>query len=120
MKSLEGFTKKNAAVRVKNGARLLDEKRPGWWNGGEHTIDLPSLVMSSSDYCIVGQLYNTAYCEGLTDLGCPPSEWETGYDMNWQIEHGFEGCANMRYFEHLQNCWIVEIQKRRTAQEKQV
>lgn len=39
--------------RVTNGAKLLDERRPGWAN----KIHLDGLNMRSITHCILGQLY---------------------------------------------------------------
>jgi hypothetical protein len=51
--------------RVDKGIAFLDERMPGWRN----KIDLEALSMYSGCDCIVGQLYNGEYCNGLQDLG---------------------------------------------------
>lgn len=47
-------------TRASRGAKLLDEKRPGW--AGE--IDLGELEMDNAAQCVLGQVYNS-YGMGL-------------------------------------------------------
>lgn len=43
-----------ARRRVQLGAELLDERVPGWWQ----TIDLDRLYLSSTEHCVLGQLFD--------------------------------------------------------------
>lgn len=44
--------------RVAKGAALLDEQKPGWWNGKKKaSIDLGVLNLGLPCLCILGQLY---------------------------------------------------------------
>lgn len=54
---------------VERGARLLDEKNPGWYK----RIQLSRLDMGNGRYCILGQLYYT-YLDGQWKLGL--SDWK--------------------------------------------
>jgi hypothetical protein len=59
---------RTAKVSVAAGAALLDEKRPGWF----HLIDLERLHLSSTEQCVLGQLFD----ESIT-----VARWQTyGFD----------------------------------------
>ncbi len=58
--------------RVEAGAKLLDEKVPGW----REKIDLDSLDVGNHSSCILGQLYGE-YSAGMRLLlGRPSKSWE--------------------------------------------
>lgn len=61
--------------RVSRGARLLDQRRPGWYN----EVNLVMLDMTSPYQCVLGQVYRESrelrrgyflngFCEGLRQL----------------------------------------------------
>ena len=58
--------------RVAAGAALLDAEQPGWWQ----RIDLHSLAMWDGCRCVVGQLYEGEYRDGLIDLSVPVDDGE--------------------------------------------
>lgn len=125
---------KPAAERVARGAKLLDEKAPGW----HYLIQLDELKMSSCHTCILGQLFGPAFeaCV-LEDSGIPPFvEFGNGYregcyspfdigkfamgapsdDLEdtdaWVELHGFiTGSSDTEYAE-LTALWAAEIAKR--------
>jgi hypothetical protein len=67
-------------ARVKRGAALLDEKRPGW----AKEIALDRLAMRSCTQCILGQLWGS-YFGGYEQLGRKlPSTF-----LFSSAEHGF-------------------------------
>ncbi len=67
--------------RVRRGAALLDEKRPGWWRD----IDLGRLDIDSCSTCILGQIGGGkygAYTSAMSELGLGDYE---------DVEYGFDG-----------------------------
>lgn len=74
--ALDPETNAEIEARVERGARLLDEKNPGWaWD-----INLDKLDMSSCYRCVLGQLYD-GYSYGLGQIGLLHEiDWEYGFD----------------------------------------
>jgi hypothetical protein len=96
------------AVRVRRGAALLDQVRPGWWR----KIATDRLAMDSCDACILGQLYG-GYLRGFWDLTRPlPAD-----RLISATEHGFtltlaeqrKRFAPDALWEELAQCWRAEI-----------
>ena len=83
---------------VAKGAKLLDEKKPGWAS----KIKTDKLYMNSNDDCIIGQLFKGDCDKGLTKLGGIDPE-EYGF-----MPRGF-GC------EDYNGAWLKEIKKREEA-----
>jgi hypothetical protein len=52
----------SAAEAVANGAQMLDEHEPGWWQ----RISLDDLLMSSCSNCVCGQIAEGHYDRGLS------------------------------------------------------
>ena len=97
--------------KVQRGARLLDEREPGWWVG----VDPDTLELSSPTDCVIGQVFGNVfsddptdnYCQALESLGigrttCPSHEWPA-------MLHGFD-----TYHDHetLTGMWAQEIEVR--------
>lgn len=63
-------------VRIERGAKLLDERAPGW----RSRIDLETLDMRDGACCILGQVY-LDYSTGITslDLWRRPSTRDRGF-----------------------------------------
>lgn len=59
---------------VTAGAKLLDEKCPGW----VQRIDLDNLIMASCHQCVLGQLYQN-YWNGCDKLGLSPDMYPDAY-----------------------------------------
>lgn len=94
--------------RVMRGARLLDEKVPGW----EEKVNLKFLDMGDSFCCVLGQVYDDcSYGEALDSLGL--ISWRTSLDTGW---HGFDQDLVARY-DVLQHFWVEEITKRLEEEE---
>lgn len=102
------------AERVARGAKLLDERRPGWW---ERVTE--ELVMASSCGCVLGQVldeeadeagWSGGYFYGVSELG-PGSTVED--DDNWAFEHGFYSHTNS--YAALALEWHLAIEQRRSG-----
>jgi hypothetical protein len=92
--------------RVRAGAEMLDEIRPGWHN----EVDFEILDMRNSCHCIVGQLYQHP------DGRVCKTPWTTD---RYDPEYGFDLCVDVfepepwDAFQVLQGLWIEEIIARR-------
>jgi hypothetical protein len=60
----DGYTMDDMFLAVQAGAKLLDEKRPGWPQG----INTERLNVSNTLDCVLGQVYGH-FDTGLGDLG---------------------------------------------------
>jgi hypothetical protein len=93
--------------RVERGAALLDEKRPGWWQG----IDLDRLDIGSPCNCVAGQLGTgeDPYSLTVSALGI--------WGADEECEHGFEAPFAMitsdREYGPLTEAWRDLITRRR-------
>lgn len=63
--------------RIQRGVKLLNKKRPGWYN----EIELPALNMSSPCFCVLGQLHGGSYSDGLTSLGIEDQGENEGFEV---------------------------------------
>lgn len=81
--------------RVDRGARLLDAKRPDWYD----RVNLLTLDMGSRGYCVVGQLYGNY---GLGILAVLRVDGR---------QHGFNAVSWR--FSLLDRLWTREVQDRR-------
>lgn len=114
--------------RVKRGARWLDKRLPGWFNGrSEHLIDLDTLDLAQCQVCVLGQLEEPL----LTALDLAPGEGEEGYTRvvnalyppakdvisvtpdgaRFTVLHGFE--VDSEAYHTLTRLWTQEIRRRR-------
>ena len=101
----EPVTYEMLAKRVAQGAALLDQEKPNWFE----EINLGKLEMGSCKDCILGQLY---------------SNYDEGADVlfgQWSVEknnsHGFTifpDVSSPVLWRELRECWVREIKKRRT------
>ena len=100
----------NVAINIANrhalrGAKLLDEKSPGW----AKRVHLRSIDMSDPFYCVLGQRYGT-YSDGLLELNLESRE---------EISHGFLVSFSERVlfggWDKLQAAWIALIKERKAA-----
>jgi len=86
--------------RVRRGAALLDEQRPGWRDG----IDPDRLDISDPQLCVLGQL-DGSYSDGRWNLGVAPGHESASY--------GFvvvPGCLNFdAEFEALTAAWLYVL-----------
>lgn len=57
------FEAQSAAEAVQNGALMLDEKSPGWWQ----KINLEALDLTSCESCVCGQVARYEY-DGVPDV----------------------------------------------------
>lgn len=95
-------------LRVARGAALLDAQEPDWWNGKDKpTIDLKTLNLGSTYYCVLGQVYGD-YSDGLNELSLIDSS-PYGFD----IEDG--GRALRQRYDTLGRRWRELITSRRRA-----
>ena len=87
---------------VEDGAKLLDQKRPGWAN----EINTERLEMNDCQRCILGQLYHY-FSVGVHVLHIRPQVY--GFDLPRTVSKW----PFLRWPD-LQSAWLVEIEKRRT------
>lgn len=93
----------STSPRIERGAALLDQNAPGW----ERTIDLDQLSLSSTSYCIVGQVYGD-YIDGLHVLNGDAEKRPAAYGFTtWSTEQ----------FEALTDKWRAFIEARRAKAE---
>lgn len=90
------------AERVRRGAELLDEARPGW----HREVRPGEIRMGSNEDCVLGQLYGH-FQFGRKALGLSPA-WPLGFDGT-ATEYGTGGYAD------LAACWRAEIEARLDA-----
>lgn len=105
------------ADRVKAGAILLDEIKPGWFRD----IDVVLLDLSSCEDCILGQLFGDY--DGFRETMFPLQEGESTQEhadrtYPFMFTHGFCGRTDVtvdklhlmnEYFHLLKSAWLNEI-----------
>lgn len=125
---------------VRRGAKLMDEKMPGWW---KH-IDTSSLDLRSESLCVLGQTWQfyeenkghvprSNYRSFMAKLtgGDARSEQRDqaahyGFDishqagvlLNYQVRWRHTGSAWDAAWEHLTNTWLTEVRKRQVKAEQ--
>ncbi len=107
--------------RVERGAKLLDEKRPGWWK----KIDLDLLRLSSCFRCVLGQLcsiderkeYPISWFQALAGILC--GNFDVTPIFDFAVPHGFakHDDENMAVYPALEAAWKTLILSRRAAPE---
>jgi hypothetical protein len=90
------------AERVTRGAKLLDQKWPGWAS----KIKLNVLAMDDCVGCVLGQLAGD-YEDGATKL------FGRGRSFQESVSHGFHIELRGEYWDALQDAWLAEIAARR-------
>lgn len=94
---------------VARGAELLDEKRPGWFEG----ISLRALAIESMSNCVLGQVYG-GYFFGLVHLfgetsGSDEDRWSHGFT----VAPHHPNVGGIRGYELLGKAWREAIDERR-------
>lgn len=91
--------------RVSRGAKLLDEKMPGWFE----KIDLGKLCMSDGTVCVLGQLWGKGkpgmFGRAIADLGLNRIGGVSAAER-----HGF--CAKDEDYPQLDQLWMAEVKAR--------
>jgi len=116
-------TRRELMANVARGVKLLDEKDPLWWNGGEGAskpaidgmvghIDLDELDMSDTASCVLGQRHTAAYDGGLEALGI-----DTG-SARFRFGFSLPHVVNSSEFSALTELWASVIQSRRFPRRK--
>lgn len=111
------------APRVEAGAKLLDERRPGW----AMRIDLDRLDMERSCNCVLGQEYEhdtggdtedgSAYSIGLDNLNLLPFREDSyGFDL-YVPEINEHGLTLDEAYHLLDELWAEQVRARRTKTE---
>ena len=91
----------NMNENVKQGAKMLDRFKPGWFE----LIDTSELAMQVCSLCILGQLFGE-YDYGCALLNLDPEE---GFEYGFNLEtHGWDDPVWL----NLAQAWIVEVQRR--------
>lgn len=90
------------AARVKRGARLLDEKVPGW--AGK--VNVERLDMTDCESCVVGQVFGE-FMEGVEEIKPDYKTWEA-----WVTRRGYWADTLTKY-PRLDALWRAEIERRR-------
>ena len=118
------FEATSAAEAVQNGALVLDQKAPGWWQ----KIDTEKLDLTSCETCVCGQLARYEY-DGV------PDSWRR-YDnyvvflggsrgplggSDFEVNNGFyapeDGCGAWNW-DNLDREWTKLIQARQSGSSK--
>lgn len=111
-----------ARKRAIRGAKMLDEKMPGWHKFPG--IDIDTLNMDSTYNCVIGQLFpEYGYICGVEKLsGRSYGLDEMSGFYRFVERHGFDAPAKVyasefygMYFDVLQRVWTDEIMNRRAA-----
>lgn len=92
---------------VKQGAKLLDKKLPGWFS----KIKVNRLKMSSNKMCIIGQLYDGDAWDGIEKISAIKGDTPQNQDA-YAEKHGFfadNPAANASLVE----LWEKEIDTRK-------
>lgn len=92
--------------QVAAGAKLLDEKRPGW----AKEVNLNTLEMNSFRRCMLGQLYGEYY-KGRDLLNIEDSAYY-GFNVLGSYENASTGVIS---FDALATLWKQEVKKRLAA-----
>jgi hypothetical protein len=124
-----GSTVDSVEVRVKRGARIMDERVQGWY----HNVDLDTLDMTYSNLCVAGQAIPAGVSNGVDAI----TRWwkESGYwavheNIEFQVQMGtlppeantvWAGFAPRGYVtaswdadaKNLAEAWTAEILERR-------
>jgi len=96
------------AERVRRGAALLDERRPGW--AGE--IDTGTLEMECPNFCILGQIY------GRFDTGCETLGIDDSAEDGIVLSFDTASARDVVYrdiaaeYDALKAAWLAEIAAR--------
>lgn len=109
--------------RVREGIRILDLVRPGWFR----EIDLPALDLGSTASCMLGQLHDGNYVRGVVKLSKVLTELREKFIGNYgelrPTEYGFETyeCdpsdfntvwSRAQGYSILTELWTAEINRR--------
>jgi hypothetical protein len=116
----DAMTGATLAGRVKRGAALLDEKRPGWAG----RIALDRLAMGSCSACVLGQIFG-GFDLGVHALrqGLSPriSVFEHEPTWDWSGEQGFSipldqigDVSDREQYKRLADLWRAEVRARTT------
>ena len=89
---------------ARNGARLLDSQRPGWWSD----ISVEDLRLDGCTDCVLGQLFGD-YMEGRVHLGMTGVE-SANYGFTIPVPFNREP-----YWAQLTRAWKREILRRQHA-----
>lgn len=84
-----------AAIRVKRGARFLDEVAPGW----DTRIDLDTLRLSDGSACICGQVFKDKVSDPDMDNG-----------FGWAVDHLFAQA----------NAWVTGVVRQAAFTQEQI
>ena len=106
---METLSLETLQERAAAGARLLDERMPGWWA----TIDSAALDISNCRNCVLGQ--SGGFMKQLRFLGIPT--WVRGEgpaDQQPRVLLGF-ALDTFGIVDDLTDCWRAEIARRRMA-----
>lgn len=91
---------------VVRGAKLLDEKVPGWAD----KINLSKFKMHSSDRCILAQTFGVTTVNKIN----LKAEKVLNFTTDEELEnHGFVGSENNSEDKALAELWKVQVKKRR-------
>lgn len=116
------MNRRELMANVARGVKLLDEKDPLWWNGGDSDpviegmvghIDLEQLDLLSPISCVLGQRHDSAFEGGVKALSLYNNIPE-------QVRHGFEaqGPERRKDASILTELWASVIQSRRFPRRK--
>lgn len=107
------ISEREATRCANNGARLLDELRPGW----AEDVDTEQLDLGDCCKCVLGQLYGD-YCLAIDSPQFRPLfGYETGQGSIQRFEHGFSLSNDYHERElswrQLTQAWVDQIRMRK-------
>lgn len=100
----------SAEICARRGAQFLDEVHPGW----DSEIDLVGLQLISSEFCVLGQLFDDAAASHETGF-----DWAVANFIQIQLDGpgalGFDvdGEISSNTYEELDDAWSTLIHDRR-------
>lgn len=109
--------------RVENGAKLLDEECPGWFE----RIEVDDLDIKSYPYCVLGQLGKEETGEEVGYFAYRHMARKLGFSDHWEeVRNGFmldlnEGEEGLMFEAGpvLTNEWLKQIRSRINGEEKE-
>ncbi len=100
--------RKDAIRGVTSGAAILDAQMPGWERG----VDLGTLDIRSTCNCVLGQLFNGSYVDGVRELFL--QEEGINAALTTSHRHGFGSPHSLFKGSAESNAWFNELRERWT------
>lgn len=105
---VDGMTDRAAAKAARRGARLLDQREPGW----HQAVNLTQLDISDGNACVLGQVFEpqTEWQQLAYGSGYNRGMYLLGLEYGGSCRHGF--AAYRCSYGQLEEAWTAEVEKR--------